>query len=130
MTPCNRWLTFAGRVLLSLIFIISGLGKVAAPDATIGYISSVGAPLPEVAYAIAVLVELGLGLALLLGFKAKFAAAGIAIFTLAAAFMFHTDFSNQIQLVMFMKNFTIIGGLLLIVAYGAGGLSLDNRKQA
>ncbi|MCB5208262.1 DoxX family protein [Methylovorus mays] len=128
MNPCNRWLTFAGRVLLSLIFIISGLGKVAAPDATIGYISSVGAPFPEVAYAIALLVELGLGLALLLGFKAKFAAAGIAIFTLAAAFMFHTDFSNQIQLVMFMKNFTIIGGLLLIVAHGAGGFSLDNRK--
>ncbi|ACT52015.1 MULTISPECIES: DoxX family protein [Methylovorus] len=128
MNPCNRWLTFAGRVLLSLIFIISGLGKVAAPDATIGYISSVGAPFPEVAYAIALVVELGLGLALLLGFKAKFAAAGIAIFTLAAALLFHTDFSNQIQLVMFMKNFTIIGGLLLIVAYGAGGFSLDNRK--
>jgi len=128
MNPCNRWLTFAGRVLLSLIFIIGGLGKVAAPDATIGYISSVGAPFPEVAYAIALLVELGLGLALLLGFKAKFAAAGIAIFTLAAAFLFHTDFSNQIQLVMFMKNFTIVGGLLLIVAYGAGGFSLDNRK--
>jgi putative oxidoreductase len=128
MNPCNRWLTFAGRVLLSLIFIISGLGKVAAPDATIGYISSVGAPFPEVAYAVALVVELGLGLALLLGFKAKFAAAGIAIFTLAAALLFHTDFSNQIQLVMFMKNFTIIGGLLLIVAYGAGGFSLDNRK--
>jgi putative oxidoreductase len=128
MNPCNRWLTFTGRVLLSLIFIISGLGKVAAPDATIGYISSVGAPFPEVAYAIALVVELGLGLALLLGFKAKFAAAGIAIFTLAAALLFHTDFSNQIQLVMFMKNFTIIGGLLLIVAYGAGGFSLDNRK--
>ncbi|HWU33592.1 MAG TPA: DoxX family protein [Methylovorus sp.] len=128
MNPSNRWLTFAGRVLLSLIFIISGLGKVAAPDATIGYISSVGVPFPEVAYAIALIVELGLGLALLLGFKAKLAAAGIAIFTLAAACLFHTDFSNQIQLVMFMKNFTIIGGLLLIVAYGAGGFSLDNRK--
>lgn len=128
MNHGNRWLTFAGRVLLSLIFIISGLGKVAAPDATIGYISSVGAPFPEIAYAIALLVELGLGLALLLGFKAKIAAAGIAIFTLAAALLFHTDFSNQIQLVMFMKNFTIIGGLLLIVAYGAGGFSLDNHK--
>jgi putative oxidoreductase len=128
MNPSNRWLTFAGRVLLSLIFIISGLGKVAAPDATIGYISSVGVPFPEVAYAVALIVELGLGLALLLGFKAKLAAAGIAIFTLAAACLFHTDFSNQIQLVMFMKNFTIIGGLLLIVAYGAGGFSLDNRK--
>lgn len=128
MNPCNRWLTFAGRVLLSLIFIISGLGKVAAPEATIGYISSVGAPMPEVAYGIALLVELGLGIALLLGFKAKFAAAGIALFTLAAAFMFHTDFSNQIQVVMFLKNFTIIGGLLLIVAHGAGGFSLDNRK--
>ena len=128
MNPSNRWLTFVGRVLLSLIFIISGLGKVAAPDATMGYISSVGVPFPAIAYAIALIVELGLGLALLLGFKAKLAAAGIAIFTLAAACLFHTDFSNQIQLVMFMKNFTIIGGLLLIVAHGAGGFSLDNRK--
>ncbi len=120
--------TFIGRVLLSLIFIISGFGKLAAPAGTIGYIASVGAPLPEVAYGIAVFVEVGLGLALLVGYKAQIAAAGIALFTLAAAFLFHNNFADQIQMIMFMKNITIVGGLLLVVAHGAGAYSVDNRK--
>ena len=77
-----------GRVLLAHIFIISGLSKVTNPAGTIGYIQSVGAPLPEVAYAIAVFVEVVLGIALLVGFKARLAAAGIALFTVAAAFLF------------------------------------------
>ncbi len=128
MTGSQRNTTFVARVLLSLIFIMSGLGKIAAPAATIGYISSVGAPMPTVAYGIAVFVEVGLGLALLVGYQAKLAATGIAIFTLAAAFLFHNNFSDQIQMIMFMKNITIIGGLLLVVAYGAGGFSIDSRK--
>lgn len=129
MNTFNNSISFVGRVLLSLIFIISGFGKVADPSGTIGYISSVGAPFPEVGYAIAVLVEVVLGLALLVGFKARFAAAIIALFTMATAVMFHTDFSNQIQMIMFLKNFTIVGGLLLIVAHGAGGFSIDQRKK-
>jgi len=121
-------LSFVGRILLSLIFVMSGFGKLAAPAGTIGYISSVGLPLPEVAYALAVLAEVGLGLALLVGYKARLAAAGLAVFTLAAALAFHNNFADQIQMIMFMKNITIIGGLLLVVAHGAGGLSVDNRK--
>lgn len=118
-----------GRVLLAHIFILSGLSKVANPVGTIGYIQSVGAPLPEVAYAIAVFVEVVLGIALLVGFKARLAAAGIALFTVAAAFLFHTNFADQMQQIMFLKNLTIAGGLLMVVAFGAGAYSLDNRRR-
>ncbi len=118
-----------GRVLLAHIFIISGLSKVTNPAGTIGYIQSVGAPLPEVAYAIAVFVEVVLGIALLVGFKARLAAAGIALFTVAAAFLFHTNFADQMQQIMFLKNLTIAGGLLMVVAFGAGAYSLDNRRR-
>ncbi len=128
MTAFQNLTSFIGRVLLSLIFIISGFGKIAAPASTIGYIASVGAPLPEVAYGIAVFVEVVLGIALLIGYKTRIAAAGIALFTLAAAFLFHANFGDQIQTIMFLKNITIVGGLFLIVAHGAGGFSLDNRK--
>ncbi|MEZ0210175.1 MAG: DoxX family protein [Methylophilus sp.] len=118
-----------GRVLLSHIFIISGIGKATNPAGTIGYIQSVGAPLPEVAYAIALFVELVLGVALLVGFKARWAAAGIALFTLATAFLFHFNLADQMQQIMFLKNLTIVGGLLLVVAFGTGAYSLDNRRR-
>lgn len=118
-----------GRVLLSHIFIISGIGKAANPAGTIGYIQSVGAPLPEVAYAIALFVELVLGVALLVGYQARWAAAGIALFTLATAFLFHFNLADQMQQIMFLKNLTITGGLLLVVAFGAGAYSLDNRRR-
>lgn len=119
----------AGRILLSQIFIISGLSKVANPAGTIGYIQSVGAPLPEVAYAIALFVELGLGVALLLGYKTRLAAAGIALFSVAAAFLFHNNLADQMQQIMFLKNLTIAGGLLMVVAFGAGAYSLDHRRS-
>lgn len=127
MTTSQRYLTLAGRILLSLIFLLSGFGKIADPAGTIGYIQSVGAPFPEIAYGIALLVEIGLGLALLIGFKTKLAATGIALFTLAAAGLFHNNFADQMQMIMFMKNLTIVGGLLFVIAFGAGGFSIDKR---
>ena len=129
MTSSQSFTTFFGRVLLSLIFVLSGVGKLADHTGTVGYISSVHAPMPELAYWIAVIIEVGFGLALLIGFKARFAAFGLAVFTLAAAFLFHNNFSDQIQMIMFLKNITIIGGLLLVVAHGAGGFSIDNRNN-
>lgn len=121
--------TFSGRVLLALIFVISGFGKLADPSGTIAYIASVGAPAPELAYGVALIVELGLGLALLLGYHAKISALLIAGFTLATAFLFHFDFGNQIQTIMFLKNLAITGGLLQIFAHGAGGFSLDGARR-
>lgn len=128
MNALHSAASLVGRILLSQIFIISGLGKIANPDGTIGYIQSVGAPMPEVAYAIAVFVEVVLGIALLVGFKTRWAAAGIALFTLATAYMFHFKLKDQMQQILFLKNLTITGGLLMVVAFGAGAYSLDNRR--
>ena len=128
MISSQRYTTFVGRVLLSLIFVLSGAGKLADHAGTVGYNSSVHKPMPKLAYWIAVIIEVGLGYALLVGFKAKFLAFGLAVFTLVAAFLFHNNFAEQIQMIIFLKNITIIGGLLLVVAHGAGGVSMTIVK--
>jgi putative oxidoreductase len=120
-------LPLAGRILLASIFIASGLGKLAAPAATQGYIASVGAPLPLLAYAVAVIVELAGGAMLLVGYRTKAAALTLAVFTIAAAALFHNNFADQMQMIMFMKNLAITGGLLHVVAFGPGRVSIDNR---
>jgi len=129
MNVRQRWVSFLGRVLLSLIFIISGIAKVMDPAGTIAYIESAHLPLPQVAYGIALIVELGLGLALLLGFKAQLAAAGIALFTFVTALMFHSNMADPVQVIMFLKNITIIGGLLVVIAFGPGGYSVDGGRR-
>jgi putative oxidoreductase len=129
MNVRQRWVSFLGRVLLSLIFIISGISKVLDPAGTIAYIQSAHLPLPQLAYIVALVVELGLGVALLLGFKAQLAAAGIAIFTFITALMFHSNMADPVQVIMFLKNITIIGGLLVVIAFGPGGYSVDNGKR-
>ncbi len=125
----TNFTTLIGRALLAAIFIISGFGKLADPTGTIAFISSTGAPLPELGYAIALLVELGLATALLIGYRARLVALLIALFTLATAFMFHFDLNNQMQTIMFLKNLAITGGLLQIAAHGAGGLSVDAYRR-
>ncbi|MEP9379095.1 DoxX family protein [Aquabacter sp. CN5-332] len=117
-----------GRLLLALLFVLSGLGKIAAPGATQAYIAAVGLPLPWVVYGIAVVVEVGFGAALLVGFQARVAAAGLAVFTLAAAVLFHSNLADQNTFIHFVKNIAITGGLLQVVAFGAGALSLDARR--
>jgi putative oxidoreductase len=129
MNVRQRWVSFLGCVLLSLIFIISGISKVLDPAGTIAYIQSAHLPVPQVAYIVALVVELGLGIALLLGFKAQLAAAGIAIFTFVTALMFHSNMADPVQVIMFLKNITIIGGLLVVIAFGPGGYSVDNGKR-
>lgn len=116
-----------GRVLLAILFILSGLGKLAAPAATQGYIASMNVPLPVVAYAVAVVVEVAGGIMLLVGYRARLAAIALAVFTAAAAFLFHNNFGDQNQFIHFVKNIAIVGGLLQVVGYGAGLLSLDAR---
>ncbi|WP_219218280.1 DoxX family protein [Variovorax boronicumulans] len=121
-----------GRILLAALFVPAGFGKLMGFAGTVGYISSVGLPLPQVAAVVAILVELGLGLALLVGFKTRWAAIGIALFTLVATFSFHNywamaadkAFVNQL---MFFKNIAVVGGLLVVWAFGPGRLSIDKR---
>jgi putative oxidoreductase len=117
-----------GRVLLSALFLIAGFGKLAAPAATQGYIASVGLPFPVLGYLVALFVEIGLGLALLVGFQARVSAAIMALFTLATAVFFHSNFADQNMFIHFFKNVAITGGLLQVVAYGAGAWSLDARR--
>ena len=118
----------AGRAMISVLFLLSGVGKVAAPAATIGYIKSVGLPLPSVAFALSALVEILGGLALLLGFRTRLVASVLFAFTLATAAVFHNNLADQNQLIHFFKNIAIAGGLLNVVALGAGALSVDQRR--
>ncbi|KQP37207.1 DoxX family protein [Pseudorhodoferax sp. Leaf274] len=131
-SPAQDGLALLGRILLAVLFIPAGFGKLTGFAGTVGYIGSVGLPLPQVGAALAIVVELGLGLALLLGFKTRLAALVLALFTLAASFFFHKYWAlpadkAMVQQLMFMKNVAITGGLLAFVAFGAGRLSIDRR---
>lgn len=119
-----------GRVLLAALFLMSGLSKLGSAAATAAYIASAGLPLPGVAYILTVIVEVGGGLLLLVGLQARLAAAVLAVFTVAAALCFHSNFADQNQMVHFLKNFAIAGGLLQVAAWGAGQWSLDARRAA
>ena len=124
-----------GRVLLALMFVLSGFGKLANVAGTAGYIASGGLP---AATALAVLVglfEVVAGLALAVGFKARWAALGLALFTLLASLLFHKFWAapaeqQMMQQLMFMKNLAIAGGMFMVAALGAGPLALDARRSA
>ena len=118
-----------GRVLLSAIFLASGIGKLTAPADTIGYIASEGLPFPPLAYAAAVLIELVGGLALLVGFRTRIAAAALATFSLATAATFHSNLADLNQFIHFFKNVAMTGGLLQVVAFGAGAFSVDAYRR-
>ncbi len=130
MEKSNRYLPLLGRVMIGAPFILSGLGKLAAHDATVGYISSVGLPFPQLSWLIALTVEIGGGALLLLGYRTRLVALVVTLFTLATAIFFHRNFADQNQMIHFLKNIMIAGGLLQIVYFGAGPLSIDaSRKQ-
>ena len=118
-----------GRLLIAVIFLLSGVGKIFAPEATQAYIAAAGLPLPIIGYAVAVLAEVGGGLLLLLGYQTRYAALGLAVFTVAAALGFHHNFAEQNQMIHFLKNLAITGGLLQVFAFGPGGFSLDARVK-
>jgi len=118
-----------GRILLAAIFIMSGLGKLAAPGPTQGYIASVGLPAPLLAYIIALIVEGGGGVLLLVGYRTRIVAAGLALFCVLTAVLFHHALGDQNQFIHFMKNLAIAGGLLQIAAFGPGRIGLDSRSR-
>jgi putative oxidoreductase len=130
MENSNRYLPLLGRVMIGAPFLFSGLGKLMAHDATVGYIASVGLPLPQVAWLIALLVEIGGGALLMSGFRARSVALIMAVFALATAICFHRNFADQNQMIHFLKNVMLAGGLLQIVYFGAGPLSVDASRKA
>ena len=125
----TRYLPFAGRLMIGLPFAMSGLGKLAAYGATTAMIGAAGMPFPPLAYAVAVAVELGGGVLLVAGYQARVVAIALAVFSLAAAVSFHNNFADQNQMIHFLKNVMMAGGLLQIAAFGAGALSVDNRRK-
>ncbi|ROO31704.1 LysR family transcriptional regulator [Pseudomonas sp. AF76] len=119
---------FAGRILLSAIFLLSGVSKIGASAGMVAYIESVGLPFPSLALAIAILVEVVGGVALILGYRTRLVAAGLALFSVATALAFHNQLGDQNQFIHFFKNIAMAGGLLQVVAFGAGRFSLDARR--
>ncbi len=114
-----------GRVLLSIIFILGGLGKIASPAATIAYISSVGIPFPEPAMYASIVVELGGGLMILLGFQTRLVALALAAFCIVTGLLFHYNPGDAGQMTHYFKNLAMAGGFLQLFAVGAGLWSLD-----
>lgn len=121
----NQYAHLAGRILLVLIFVISGAGKITNPEGTMGYMEMMGVPgillWPTIA-----LEVLG-GLAIIVGFQTRIAAWLLAIFSVLAAILFHSNFADQMQMIMFMKNLSIAGGFLLLASSGATALAMDKR---
>lgn len=117
-----------GRLFIALIFLVSGLNKISGYEGTQGYMEAMGVPgglLPLV-----ILTEVVLGLAVIVGYRTRLAAFGLAGFSLLSGAIFHGNFGDQMQMIMFMKNLGLAGGFLMIVALGAGPYSLDNRRGA
>jgi putative oxidoreductase len=125
----NRYLPLLGRVLIGAPFILSGLGKLAGHDATVGYIASVGLPLPQLGWLIASIVEVGGGALLVSGYRSRLVALVLALFAVATAIFFHHNFADQNQMIHFLKNVMLAGGLLQIVYFGAGPMSIDATRN-
>lgn len=125
-------LALIGRILIAALFIPAGFGKIGGFAGVVGYISAVGLPLPQLGAAIAIIVELGLGLLLLVGYKTRIVSIVLAVFTVATAVFFHNYWGMPadkayVNQLMFFKNIAIAGGLLAIAAFGAGRFSIDKR---
>ena len=122
----SKYSSLIARILLAHIFILAGMNKIMGYAGTQGYMESMG--VPGMLLPLVILVEVGAGLAILVGWQARLAAYGLAGFTVLSAIIFHSNLGDQVQMIMFMKNFAIAGGLLLIAEHGTGAFSLDKRK--
>jgi putative oxidoreductase len=126
---------FVGRALLALLFIPSGWAKIVGYSGVVGFIASKGVPFPELAAVIAIAAELGLGLLLLFGFKARWAALGLAVFLAVITPIFHNFWAapaaqQMMQQQSFYKNIAVLGGLLVLFAFGPGRWSVDAKLGA
>lgn len=132
----NQWknpLDLLGRVLIALLFVPAGLQKISGFAGTVGYAASVGMPMPQVAVAVGLVIEIVGGLAILLGWQTRWAALILGFFTLVASFFFHNFWAvpadaAMMQQLLFWKNIAVVGGLLGYAAHGAAGWSMDGRK--
>lgn len=124
MRPSSDVVMLVGRVLLAALFVLAGFNKIMGAEGTIGFIASKGLPLPQVVYGLTVLLELGGGILLLIGYQARLVALAFAVFCVATAVIFHPSLSDP----SFLKNLALAGGFLYIFANGAGALSIDGKQ--
>jgi len=122
-----------GRVLLVLIFIIAGVGKITGFDGTVGYMQAYNMPAPQILAVLAIIIEVGGGIMVAVGWKARWGAAALFIFVLVASFVFHAFWAVpadqvQMQRIMFLKNLSMMGGLLYVIVYGSGPVSVDKNR--
>jgi len=134
MEYLNRFGPLVGRVLLATIFVLSGIGKVMGFDGTVGHIAAKALPMPQILAIAAIVVELGGGVMLVAGWKARAAAAALLVFTGVAAFLFHAFWAVPpeevaIQRIQFLKNLAIMGGLLYVTVYGSGPFSASGDRE-
>ncbi len=134
MEKLERFAPLVGRLLLAQIFLASGLNKIGAWEQTAGYMASKGMPLVPLFLIAAIVFEVAGGLSLALGYKVRLGAAALIVFLIPVSLIFHNFWTyegmeRQVQMIMFMKNLAIMGGLAVVVGRGAGPLSLDSRHQ-
>lgn len=134
MGKFERFAPLVGRILLAQIFIASGLNKISGWEQTAGYMASKDMPMVSLFLFVAIVLEVGGGISILLGFKAKIGAIALAIFLIPVSLIFHNfwaleGMNQQIQMVMFMKNLAIMGGLIILAAFGAGSYSIDSKTK-
>lgn len=130
MNNTNNPLSLLARLLMSAIFILSGVGKIAAPTATMGYIAAMGLPFPAIALGGAIAVEVIGGLLLVFGFQTRLVALALAAFSVVTGLVFHGAVADQNQMIHLLKNLAMAGGLLQIAAFGAGNWSMDALRSS
>ena len=128
MNTTQNFIELLGRILLATLFLIAGLGKIGGYAATQGYMEAMG--VPGMLLPLVIALEVGGALAIIAGWRTRLVAFLLAGFSIVSAVLFHSALGDQVQFVMFMKNFSIAGAFLLLVARGAGDWSLDARREA
>jgi len=124
----EKYANLAGRILLAHIFLLAGINKITGYSGTQGYMDAMG--VPGMLLPLVILLEVGGAVALIVGWQTRWAAYALALFSIVAALIFHSNLSDQIQMILFMKNWAIAGGLLVLAANGAGAFSLEQRAKA
>lgn len=131
----EKYSPLIGRIFLSTIFIMSGVGKIFDWSGTAGYMAAYGMPAIPLFLVAAIIFEIGGGLSVLLGFKAKLGALALLVFIIPVTLIFHNflpiadPMAQKLQMIMFLKNLAIMGGLFLVYSFGSGPLSLDAKKS-
>jgi len=124
----EKYVNLAGRVLLAHIFLLAGINKIIGYSGTQGYMEAMG--VPGMLLPLVILLEIGGALALIAGWQTRLAAYALALFSIVSALIFHSNLGDQMQMILFMKNWAMAGGLLVLAANGAGAFSLDNRARS